>query len=145
MKFLLVLLCFLWVSGVQAKEHIHEPEVPEINEIINWVPEEVPRTVSFYIDIDGDDLVDVIVTYSLIEAYACKDNCVYTIKDEGDHWLLPGHRYVYYVIKRWTYWKYVDETDWRGVDKTNEFVYKYKFHEDWYNEKFLKLWPDMAP
>ena len=63
MKFLLTLLCFLWVSGVQAKEHIHEPEVPEIDEIINWVPEEVPRTVSFYIDIDGDNLVDVIVTY----------------------------------------------------------------------------------
>ena len=67
----LVLLCFLWASGVQAKSHLSEPKVPEINEIINWVPEEVPRTVSFYIDIDGDSLVDVIVTYSLIEAYAC--------------------------------------------------------------------------
>ena len=136
----LVLLCFLWASGVQAKSHLSEPKVPEINEIINWVPEEVPRTVSFYIDIDGDDLVDVIVTYSLIEAYACKDNCVYTIKDEGDHWLLPGHRYVYYVIKRWTYWKYVDEADWRGVDKTNGFIYK--FYDDWYRERYLKLHPE---
>ena len=77
MKLLFVLLCFLWVSGVQAKSHLNEPEIPEVNEIINWIPEEVPRTVSFYIDIDNDNLVDVIVTYSLIEAYACKDNCVY--------------------------------------------------------------------
>ena len=59
-----ILLCFLWVSGVQAKGHITEPELPEVNEIINWIPEEVPRTVSFYIDMDGDTLVDDIVTYS---------------------------------------------------------------------------------
>ena len=76
----------------------------------------------------------------MIEAYACKDNCVYQIKDEGDHWLLSGDRYVYYVIKRWTYWKYVDEVDWRGVDKTNGFIYK--FYDDWYRERYLKLHPE---
>ena len=143
MKFLVVLLCFLWASGVQAKLHISEPEIPKVNEIINWIPEEVPRTVSFYIDIDGDALVDVIVTYSLIEAYACRENCVYQIKDEGDHWLLPGNRYVYYVIKRWTLWKYIDDDDWRGEHKTNDFIYQH--YDDWYNERYLQLWPEMAP
>jgi hypothetical protein len=136
MKLVFIILCFLWVSGVQAEE----PKIPEINEIINWIPEEVPRTVSFYIDTNRDNLVDVIITYSLIEAYACKDNCVYKITDNGDHWLLPGDHYVYYVIKRWTYWKYVSDKEWRGVDKTSGFMFK--THKEWYEKRFLKLHPE---
>jgi hypothetical protein len=138
MKLVFIILCFLWVSGVQAEE----PKIPEINEIINWIPEEVPRTVSFYIDTNRDNLVDVIITYSLIEAYACKDNCVYKITDNGDHWLLPGDHYVYYVIKRWTYWKYVDDEDWRGLEKTSGFMFKYKTHKEWYENRYLKLHPE---
>jgi len=145
MKLVFIILCFLLTSNVQAKEHINEPKIPEVNEIINWIPEEVPRTVSFYIDTNRDNLADVIVTYSLIEAYACKENCVYKITDNGDHWLLPSDKYVYYVIKRWTYWKYINEKDWHGVDKTSDFIFKYKTHKEWYEKKYLKLWPYMAP
>jgi len=138
MKLIFIILCFLWVSNV----HAEEPKIPEINEIVNWIPEEVPRTVSFYIDTNGDDLVDVIVTYSLIEAYACRENCVYRITDNGDHWLLPGVNYVYYVIKRWTYWKYASDEEWRGVAKTSEFMFEYKTNKDWYKDRFLKLYPE---
>jgi len=77
MKLIFIILCFLWVSNV----HAEEPKIPEINEIVNWIPEEVPRTVSFYIDTNGDDLVDVIVTYSLIEAYACRESYCYIFVD----------------------------------------------------------------
>ncbi len=80
MKIIFTILCFLWFSIAHAKEHVIEPQVPEVNEIINWIPEEVPRTVSFYIDTNRDNLVDVIITYSLIEAYACKENCVFMIE-----------------------------------------------------------------
>ena len=138
MKLIFIILCFLWVSNV----HAEEPKIPEINEIVNWIPEEVPRTVSFYIDTNGDDLVDVIVTYSLIEAYACRENCVYRITDNGDHWLLPGVNYVYYVIKRWTYWKYASDEEWRGVAKTSGFMFEYKTNKDWYKDRFLKLYPE---
>ena len=138
MKLVIFILCFLWVSNEQAEE----PDIPEVNEIVNWIPEEVPRTVSFYIDTNGDDLVDVIVTYSLIEAYACRENCVYRITDNGDHWLLPGVNYVYYVIKRWTYWKYIDDDDWRSLDKTSGFMFEYKTHKEWYEDRFLKLHPE---
>ena len=138
MKLVIFILCFLWVSNV----HAEEPKIPEINEIVNWIPEEVPRTVSFYIDTNGDDLVDVIVTYSLIEAYACRENCVYRITDNGDHWLLPGVNYVYYVIKRWTYWKYASDEEWRGVDKTSGFMFKYKTQKELYKDRFLKLYPE---
>ena len=138
MKLIFIILCFLWVSNV----HAEEPKIPEINEIVNWIPEEVPRTVSFYIDTNGDDLVDVIVTYSLIEAYACRENCVYRITDNGDHWLLPGPNYIYYVIKRWTYWKYASDEEWRGVAKTSGFMFEYKTNKDWYKDRFLKLYPE---
>ena len=142
MKLMFTILCFLWFSIAHAEEHVIEPQVPEVNEIINWIPEEVPRTVSFYIDTNRDNLVDVIITYSLIEAYACKENCIFMITDKGDHWLLPGNNYVYYVIKRWTYWKYVSDKEWRGVDKTSGFMFKYKTHKEWYEKRFLKLHPE---
>ena len=119
MKLIFIILCFLWVNNVHATEYFFNPKIPEIKEMIDWIPEEIPRTVSFYIDNNNDGMVDIIIAYSLIEAYACKKNCVYKIEDNGDHWLLPGPNYVYYVIKRWTYWKYASDEEWRGVDKTH--------------------------
>ena len=32
---------------------------PTLDKLIEWVPEEVPRTVSFYFDIDGDGMFDL--------------------------------------------------------------------------------------
>ena len=119
MKLIFTILCFLWVNNAQATEYFFNPQIPEVKEMINWIPEEIPRTVSFYIDNNNDGLVDIIIAYSLIEAYACKGNCVSRITDKGDHWLLPGFYYVYYVIKRWTYWKYANDEEWRGVEKTH--------------------------
>jgi len=137
MKFIWFLLCFLWVSTVQA----NEPEIPTINEIIDWVPEEVPRTVSFYIDTDGDGQFDIKIAYSLIEAYACKQNCVRKIIDNGDHWILPAPGVNYYVIKKWILYRYVGDKEWRGINKTQEWVFKYPYYEDWLREKFYPLWP----
>ena len=137
MKFIWFLLCFLWVSTVQA----NEPEIPTINEIIDWVPEEVPRTVSFYIDTDGDGQFDIKIAYSLIEAYACKQNCVRRIIDNGDHWILPAPGVNYYVIKKWILYRYVGDKEWRGINKTQEWIFKYPYHEDWLREKFYPLWP----
>jgi len=42
-------------------------------------------------------------------------------------------------------WRLSDKDDWQSVKKSTESLYKYKNYEDWYNDKFLKLWPDMAP
>ena len=138
MKFIWFLLCFLWVSTVQA----NEPEIPTINEIIDWVPEEVPRTVSFYIDTDGDGQFDIKIAYSLIEAYACKQNCVRRIIDNGDHWILPAPGVNYYVIKRWILYRYVDDEEWRSIDKTQQWIFEYPYHDDWLREKFYPLWPE---
>ena len=138
MKFIWFLLCFLWVSTVQA----NEPEIPTINEIIDWVPEEVPRTVSFYIDTDGDGQFDIKIAYSLIEAYACKQNCVRRIIDNGDHWILPAPGVNYYVVKRWILYRYVNDEKWRSIDKTQQWIYKYPYNDDWLREKFYPLWPD---
>ena len=139
MKFIWFLLCFLWVSTVQA----NEPEIPTINEIIDWVPEEVPRTVSFYIDTDGDGQFDIKIAYSLIEAYACKQNCVRGIVDNGDHWILPAPGVNYYVVKRWILYRYINDEDWRGLDKTQQWIYKYPYNDDWLREKFYPLWPEL--
>ncbi len=147
MKKLLFLLCFLWISNV----HAIEPKVPkadtiEVHEIIDWVPEEVPRTVTFYIDTNGDGLTDIRIAYSLIEAYPCnRFNCVKKITDGGDHWVLPAPGINYYVIKEWIVFKYKDDEEWRGEHTTSDWIFLYPMYEDWYDEKFLKLWPDMAP
>ena len=137
MKFIWFLLCFLWVSTVQA----NEPEIPTINEIIDWVPEEVPRTVSFYIDTDGDGQFDIKIAYSLIEAYACKQNCVRRIIDNGDHWILPAPGVNYYVVKKWILYRYVGDKEWRGINKTQEWIFEYPYYDDWLKHKFYPLWP----
>ena len=138
-----ITLCFLllWVSSVQASDYVVELDLPETNEIIDWVPEEIPRTVSFYIDTDGDGQFDIKIAYSLIEAYACKQNCVRGIVDNGDHWILPAPGVNYYVIKKWILYRYVGDKEWRGINKTQEWIFKYPYHEDWLREKFYPLWP----
>ena len=115
---------------------------PTLDKLIDWVPEEVPRTVSFYFDTDADGQFDIKIAYSLIEAYACKQNCVRGIIDNGDHWILPAPGVNYYVIKRWILYRYVDDEDWRGIDKTQQWIYKYPYYDDWLREKFYPLWPE---
>ena len=114
---------------------------PSLDKLIDWVPEEVPRTVSFYFDTDADGQFDIKIAYSLIEAYACKQNCVRKIIDNGDHWILPAPGVNYYVIKKWILYRYVGDKEWRGINKTQEWIFKYPYHEDWLREKFYPLWP----
>ena len=114
---------------------------PTLDKLIEWVPEEVPRTVSFYFDTDADGKFDIKIAYSLIEAYACKQNCVRGIVDNGDHWILPAPGVNYYVVKRWIVYRYVNDEDWRGLDKTQQWIYKYPYNDDWLEHKFYPLWP----
>ena len=119
-----------------------ELQEPTLDKLIDWVPEEVPRTVSFYFDTDADGQFDIKIAYSLIEAYACKQNCVRGIVDNGDHWILPAPGVNYYVVKRWILYRYVDDEDWRGIDKTQQWIYKYPYNDDCLREKFYPLWPE---
>ena len=115
---------------------------PTLDKLIDWVPEEVPRTVSFYFDTDADGQFDIKIAYSLIEAYACKQNCVRGIIDNGDHWILPAPGVNYYVVKRWILYRYVDDEDWRSIDKTQQWIFEYPYNDDWLREKFYPLWPE---
>ena len=36
---------------------------PTLDKLIDWVPEEVPRTVSFYFDTDADGKFDIKIAY----------------------------------------------------------------------------------
>jgi len=139
-----ITLCFLllWVSSVQASDYVVKLDIPKTNEIIDWVPEEIPRTVSFYIDTDGDGLFDIKIAYSLIEAYACKQNCVRGIVDNGDHWILPAPGVNYYVIKKWILYRYAGDEDWRYPFKTNYWIFEYPYNDDWLKHKFYPLWPE---
>jgi len=143
-------LLFLLLTGfTQAQEFPKEFEEPTIDKLVEWIPEQIPRTVSFYFDTDGDGVYDIIVAYFLIEAYACKEKCTIEVSEYDDHWILVSsmgsNPYSYYIIKRWSMWRLSDKDDWQSVKKSTESLYKYKNYEDWYNDKFLKLWPDMAP
>ena len=114
---------------------------PTLDKLIDWVPEEVPRTVSFYFDTDEDGKFDIKIAYSLIEAYACKQNCVRRIIDNGDHWILPAPGVNYYVIKKWILYRYVGDKEWRGINKTQEWIFEYPYYDDWLKHKFYPLWP----
>jgi hypothetical protein len=136
-------LLFLLLTGfAQAQDFPKEFEEPSMDKLIEWIPEEVPRTVSFYFDTDGDGVSDLIVAYSLIESYECGNKCDVEIQTFADHWILVTptdiHPYSYYVIKRWTYWRNSKREDWKSVGKTSGSVYKYKTNEEWYENEFLK-------
>ena len=126
-KITIGILCgfLVWVNNSKAQEDWYIIQEPTLDKLIEWVPEEVPRTVSFYFDTDGDGMFDLKIAYSLIEAFACKENCVRRIVDNGDHWILPAPGVNYYVIKKWIVYRYFGDEDWRGVEKTNQWIFKY--------------------
>lgn len=137
------LLFFLFISiSVDAEEFKKEFPEPTIDQMVEWIPEEVPRTVSIYFDTDGDGAYDLIVAYHLIEAYACKEHCTIEVAEFSDHWILVSsigsNPYSYYIIKKWTVWKNNKQEDWKGVQKSSGSVYKYKNNEEWYENEFLK-------
>ena len=141
--FRITCLLFLLLTGfAQAHDFPKEFEEPSIDKLIEWIPEEVPRTVSFYFDTDGDGVSDLIVAYSYIESYQCGNKCAIEIQIFDDHWILVTptdfNPYSYYVLKKWTYWRYTKDEDWRSVGKTSGSVYKYKNNEEWYENEFLK-------
>ena len=119
--FKIILVTFFLLFGITtpAQGDWYIIQEPTLDKLIEWVPEEVPRTVSFYFDTDGDGMFDLKIAYSLIEAFACKENCVRRIIDNGDHWILPAPGVNYYVVKRWIVYRYFGDEDWRGVEKTN--------------------------
>jgi len=142
-------LLFLLLTGFSYAEENKQFEEPTIDKLVEWIPEQIPRTVSLYFDTDGDGTYDIIIAYFLIEAYACKERCTIEITDNTDHWILVSaigeNPYSYYIIKKWSMWRLTEAEDWRSVDKSTDSVYKYKDHDEWLNDRFLKLWPEMAP
>lgn len=145
----LACLLFLLLTGFSYAEENKQFEEPTIDKLVEWIPEQIPRTVSFYFDTDGDGTYDIIIAYFLIEAYACKERCTIEITDNADHWILVSaigeNPYSYYIIKKWSMWRLTETEDWRSIDKSTDSVYKYKNHDEWLNDRFLKLWPEMAP
>jgi hypothetical protein len=147
--FRITCLLFLLLTGFVSAEENKQFEEPTIDKLVEWIPEQIPRTVSFYFDTNGDDMPDLIVAYFLIEAYACKEKCTIEITENADHWILVSsigsNPYSYYIIKKWSMWRKSEKDDWRGVNKSSDSVYKYKDNDDWYDNEFLKLWPEQAP
>ena len=149
---LVILLCFLFFTSVANANELaknffkKEFEEPSVDQMVEWIPEEVPRTVSIYFDTNGDGVYDLIIAYHLIEAYACKESCTVEVTEFDDHWVLVSsigsNPYSYFVIKKWSLWKTSRHEDWQSISKTSQGVYKYKKYEDWYEDGFLKLWPD---
>ena len=143
--FVFYILC---TTSLYAEEN-EQFEEPSIDKLIEWIPEQIPRTVSFYFDTDGDGVHDIIIAYFLIEAYACKERCTIEVTENSDHWILVSsigsNPYSYYIVKKWSMWKLSEKDDWKGVKKSSGSVYKYKWNDDWYNQKFLKMWPEKAP
>ncbi len=142
-------LLFLLLTGFSYAEENKQFVEPTIDKLVEWIPEQIPRTVSFYFDTNGDDMPDLIIAYFLIEAYACKEKCTIEITDNADHWILVSsigsNPFSYYIIKKWSMWRRSEAENWQGVDKSSDSVYKYKDNDEWFNDRFLKLWPDMAP
>ena len=97
------LIFILCTSFAQAKEIENQNlQEPPLDQLVEWIPEEVPRTVSFYFDTDADGLPDLIIAYHLIETYACKGKmCRYELTEFKDHWILVSdkiHPYSYYCL-----------------------------------------------
>jgi len=147
--FRLTCLLFLLLTGFSYAEENKQFDEPTIDKLVEWIPEQIPRTVSLYFDTDGDGTYDIIIAYFLIEAYACKERCTIEVTDNADHWILVSaigsNPYSYYIIKKWSMWRLTEAEDWRSVDKSTDSVYKYKNNDEWFNDRFLKLWPEMAP
>ncbi len=147
--FRIACLLFLLLTGFSYAEENKQFEEPTIDKLVEWIPEQIPRTVSFYFDTDGDGTYDIIVAYFLIEAYACKEKCTVEVSEYNDHWILVSsigeNPYSYYIIKRWSMWRKSETDDWQSVEKSSESVYKYKTHEEWFLNEYLKLWPEQAP
>ena len=142
--FKIILVTFFLLFGITtpAQGDWYIIQEPTLDKLIEWVPEEVPRTVSFYFDTDGDGMFDLKIAYSLIEAFACKENCVRRIIDNGDHWILPAPGVNYFVIKKWIVYRYFGDEDWRGVEKTNQYIFENQYNKDWYKHEFKPIWPD---
>lgn len=143
--------CFLvlLLTGFSYAEENQQLIEPSIDKLVEWIPEQIPRTVSFYFDTDGDGQPDIIIAYFLIEAYACKEKCSIEFSEYHDHWVLvssiDSNPYSYYIIKKWSMWRETEKDDWKSIKKSSDSVYKYKNHDEWFNDRFLMLWPDMAP
>lgn len=142
----LACLLFLLLTGFSYAEENKQFEEPSIDKLVQWVPEQIPRTVSFYFDTDGDGVIDIIIAYFLIEAYACFEECKIELREFNDHWILVSsigsNPYSYYIIKKWSMWKNTEQEDWRSVEKTSGSVHKYKSHKEWYEKRFLKIYPE---
>ena len=140
------LLFLLFTTGFSYAEENKQFEEPNIDKLVHWVPEQIPRTVSFYFDTDGDGTYDIIIAYFLIEAYACKVKCTTEVTDNADHWILVSaigsNPYSYYIIKKWSMWRNTEQEDWKSVEKSSGSVYKYKDHDEWYEKRFLKMHPE---
>ena len=143
--FRLACLLFLLLTGFVSAEENKQFEEPTIDKLVEWIPEQIPRTVSLYFDTDGDGTYDIIIAYFLIEAYACKERCTIEVTDNNDHWILVSaigeNPYSYYIVKRWSMWRLTEAEDWRSVKKSTASVYKYKDHDEWYEKRFLKMYP----
>ncbi len=142
-------LLVLLLTGFSYAEENKQLIEPSIDKLVEWIPEQIPRTVSFYFDTDGDGQIDIIIAYFLIEAYACKEKCSIEFSEYYDHWILVSatdtNPYSYYIIKKWSMWRRSEAENWQGINKSSDSVYKYKDNDEWFNDRFLKLWPDMAP
>ena len=143
--FRIACLLFLLLTGFSYAEENKQFEEPTIDKLVEWIPEQIPRTVSFYFDTDGDGVIDIIIAYFLIEAYACKEKCTIEFSEYDDHWILVSaigsNPYSYYIIKKWSMWRNTENEDWRSVEKSSGSVYKYKDHDEWYEKRFLKMHP----
>lgn len=116
------LFFLLFSSIVHADEWLiadfPEPfERPSMTKMVEWIPEEVPRTVSLYFDTNDDGVYDLIVAYYLIEAYPCIKHCEFKITEYEDHWILVTDAdfmpYSYYIIKKWALWRENEYSEWK--------------------------------
>ena len=59
----LACLLFLLLTGFSYAEENKQFEEPTIDKLVEWIPEQIPRTVSFYFDTDGDGVTAVSYTH----------------------------------------------------------------------------------
>jgi len=96
-----------------------DPKLPNPVKILAWIPEEVPRNVSFYVDFDGDRKPDIIFALPLIQVLdyqfcndveakqdllKCKIFQVYPDLIKVVAYPTPK---VYVILKEWILYRYV--------------------------------------